>query len=141
MSKSLLYQLFGVGKMPPHIVAELLSEGVLFSEEGVRASLTYKDFRSPGRISNWRREWFPGSLALSRARLVAYRGKHPQIDIPLKEPRILKIEFSLEEPETFVAAFDAGLFKPDWSGRLEYRFKSPIAKPLLEALRTSINEE
>ena len=127
--------------MPEQAAAELRAEGLMFFDEGIRASLIYKNFRSPQRYSNWRRQGFPGSLALSRARLVGFGGTQPLIDVPLKDPRILEIEFSVEEPETFVAAFDAGLFEPDWSGRLEHRFKSPIAKPMLEALRTFIGKD
>ena len=127
--------------MPPDVVRALRSEGMLFSDDGVRASTTYKNFRSPGRISNWRREWFPGSLALSRTRLVGYRGQHPLIDISLEDERILKIDFTLEEPETFVVAFDAGLFQSNWSGSLEYRFKTPTAKPIFETLRNPLKTE
>lgn len=135
MSKSILYHLFGLGKRPPNLVAELRAEGTLFSDEGVRGSVTYKNFRSPERYSSWRRQGFVGSLALSKARLVGCRGKHPIIDIPLDDRRLASVDLSLEGEETFTAAFDAGLFQPDWSGRLEYRFKTPTAKPILEALR------
>jgi hypothetical protein len=135
MSKTLVYRLFGIGKLPADLVAEFQSEGIIFSDEGIRGTVTYKNFRGGGRYANWKRQWYSSSIVLTNKRLIAFRLRRRIIDISLDDPRLDQMEFSVEEPETFVAAFDAGLFQKDWSGRIEYRFRSPISKPLLERLR------
>ncbi|HWP52930.1 MAG TPA: hypothetical protein VN476_02295 [Pyrinomonadaceae bacterium] len=49
MAKTILYRLFGVGKMPAQWRATIDSEGVVLFDEGIRSTVTYRDFRSPGR--------------------------------------------------------------------------------------------
>jgi len=138
MAKTLLYRLFGIGKLPEQLIAEFRDEGVLFSDEGIRGTVTYRNFRGGGRISNWKRQWFGAAIVLTRKRLVAYRLRHPIIDVSLDDPRLKKMEFSIEEPETLAVCFDANLFQPDWKGRIEYRFATPVSKPLLTELQNSI---
>ena len=137
MAKTLLYRLFGIGKIPPELVTEFEREGLLFSDEGIRGTVTCKDFRGGGRISNWKRQWFGAAIILTRKRLVAYRLRHPIIDVALDDPRLNEIEFSIEEPETLAVCFDASLFQPDWKGRIEYRFKTPVGKAILAEMDRS----
>jgi hypothetical protein len=42
---------------------------------------------------------------------------------------------SLDKPDRLVIAFDASLFHHDWSGELEYRFRTQQAQHLLEAIK------
>ncbi len=134
MAKTLLYSLFGIGKMPADVKAEFEREGVLFSDEGIRGTVTYKNFRGGGRISNWKRQWFAAAIVLTQERLAAYRLRQPIIDVSLDDPRLKEIDLSIEEPETLAVCFDADLFHPDWKGRIEYRFRTPVSKPLLASL-------
>jgi hypothetical protein len=135
MAKTFLYRFFGIGKLPANLVAESQAEGLLLMDEGIRGTVTYINFRGGGRISNWRRQWFGGAIVLTQQRLVAYRIRQRIIDVALDDPRLKQIEFSIEQPETFVAAFDAGLFQPDWKGRIEYRFRTPLSNSILATLR------
>ena len=128
MAKTFLYRFFGLGRVPEQVLAPLRAEGLLHYDEGIRGTVTYKNFRAPGRYSNWKRQWFSSTLALTEKRLWALRLRSKIINVPLDDPRILSMEFTFEEPGTFCVAFDAGLFEPDRSGRIEYRFKTPIAK-------------
>jgi hypothetical protein len=135
MKKSLLYRLFGAGKIPAQYAAALTGEGVVLSDEGLKGTVTYLNFRSPTRYSNWKRQWYPASIALTRARLLAFAYSSPIIDVPLTDARFSQIKFSLEEENTLLAAFDASLFHDDWSGKIEYRFKTPSAQAFLDKLR------
>ena len=129
-----LYRFFGIGKLPRDLLDDFRREGVLFSDEGIRATVTLKNFRGGGRISNWKRQWFGAALVLTQKRLVAYRLRSRVIDVPLDDPRLNEMEYSFEPPETLTVCFDAGLFQPDWKGRIEYRFRSPISKAIFEHL-------
>ena len=107
-------------------------------EEGLRGSATYRNFRAPGRYSNWRRQWYPASLVLTKARLLALSYSKPIIDLPLKEERLRRLRFTREEGDRLCVAFDAALFHKDWSGTIEYRFRTPEAGRFLELLRAAL---
>ncbi|HMF58376.1 MAG TPA: hypothetical protein VK619_18680 [Pyrinomonadaceae bacterium] len=134
MAKSFLYRLFGAGKIPEHLAAQLKGEGILLLDEGVKGSVTYIDFRAPGRYSNWRRQWYTASIALTEVRLMGLRYSQTIIDVPLTDERIRSMQFSLEESDTLLVAFDPALFHKDWSGKIEYRFRTEQAQLFLDKL-------
>lgn len=135
MTKTLLYRLFGVGKIPEYLAAQLSAEGILLLDEGIKGSVTYINFRSPVRYANWKRQWYTASIALTEARLVALRFSQTIINVPLTDERIRSMNFSLEASGTLLAAFDAALFHQDWSGKLEYRFRTEYGQSFLDKLR------
>ena len=139
MATTLLYRLFGIGKIPEPLKLELQREGVLLLEEGIGGSATYRDFRAPGRYSKWRRQWFSGSLALTEARLVALQYSQMIVNIPLTDERIRRLDVSVERNDTLVIAFDAALFQSHWSGKIEYRFHTPQAGRFQDLLARSIS--
>jgi len=135
MTKSLLYRLFGAGKVPAPLMSQLNAEGIVLFDEGVKGSVTYHNFRAPGRRSSWRRQGFAGSIALTKLRLVALAYSNFTINVPLADERIRAMRYSLESNGALCVAFDASLFHADWSGTIEYRFKTPEAQRLLELLQ------
>ncbi|MGB7922588.1 MAG: hypothetical protein WCF57_05030 [Pyrinomonadaceae bacterium] len=135
MAKSLLYRLFGVGKIPEYLAAQLRGEGILLLDEGIKGSVTYIDFRSPVRYANWKRQWYTASIVLTELRLVALRFSQTIINVPLADERIRRMNFSLEASGALLAAFDAALFHQDWSGKIEYRFRTEYGPIFLDKLR------
>ncbi len=135
MSKSLMYRLFGVGKIPESLAAQLRGEGVLLLDEGIKGSVTYIDFRSPVRYANWKRQWYTASIVLTEVRLVGLRFSQTIINVPLADERIRSMKFSLEPGGALLAAFDASLFHQDWSGKIEYRFRTVYGQDFLDKLR------
>jgi hypothetical protein len=77
MTKSLLYRLFGIGKIPDALRIQPQSEGMVLLDEGVKGSVTYRNFHAPGRRDAWRRQWYTGSIALTKMRLVALWYNNP----------------------------------------------------------------
>ncbi len=134
MAKTLLYRLFGVGKIPAQVRATIESEGVVLIEEGIRGTVTYRDFRSPGRIASWKKSAFSGAIALTRTRLLAMQFSNPVINVPLDDDRLQQVQFSIEGEDRLLIAFNANLFHNDWSGTLEYRFRTPQAPAFLKRL-------
>ena len=135
MAKSLLYRLFGAGKIPAPLMSELTSEGIVLFDEGVKGSVTYRNFRAPGRASSWRRQLFAGSIALTKLRLVAVAYSKFLINVPLTDKRIHAMHYAVESSGAFCVTFDATLFHADWSGTIEYRFKTPEGQRLVELLQ------
>lgn len=135
MAKTFLYRLFGAGKVPAPLTAELKREGILLLDEGIRGSVTYLNFRSPGRYANWKRQWYTSAIVLTEIRLLALRHSNPIINVPLADERFHHMRFSLEAGDTLLVVFDAALFHSDWSGTIEYRFRTPQAQQFLNRLR------
>ena len=48
--KTILYKLFGVGKVREPLLSELKNEDVLSWDEGIKSLITYKNFRSKPKI-------------------------------------------------------------------------------------------
>lgn len=125
--KSIFYRLFGVGKIREPLLSELKSEGIIASDEGIRTTLTYKNFRAPGRYSNWKRRWMVGAVALTKKRLVLQQYSQPVINILLTDERFQKIKVSLETEDTLLFEFEPNLFLENSSGQIEWRFRTQTA--------------
>jgi hypothetical protein len=134
MPKTLLYRLFGVGRMPQQWRSMIESEGVVLFDEGIGGSITYRDFSAPGRRSSWRKVAFSGSIALTKTRLLALQYANPTINVPLDDPRLQQMQFSVEAEDKLLVAFNANLFHNDWSGTIEYRFRTEQAPAFLKSL-------
>jgi hypothetical protein len=134
MKKTLLYRLFGIGKIPAAHASAIRNEGVILADEGIKGTVTYINFRAPGRYSNWKRQWGTAAIALTKSRLLAFRYAGPVIDVPLTDERFRQLKFSVEDNGALLVAFDASLFHDNWSGTLEYRFKSALAQEFLGKL-------
>jgi len=134
MKKTLLYRLFGIGKLPAQYGAAISAEGVLLADEGIKGSVTYLNFRSPQRSANWKRQWYTASIALTNTRLLGFQYSSPIIDVPLTDARFRQLNFSVENGDTLLVAFDASLFHNDWSGNIEYRFQTQFAAAFLDKL-------
>jgi hypothetical protein len=137
MPKTLLYRLFGAGRMPQQWRSTIESEGVVLFDEGIGGSITYRDFSAPGRRSSWRKVAFSGSIALTKTRLLALQYANPAINVPLDDPRLKQMQFSVEGEDKLLVAFNANLFHNDWSGTIEYRFRTEQAPAFLKGLRRS----
>jgi len=128
MSKTWAYKLFRVGRIPGQLKAQLEREGVLLQEEGISGSTTYLNFHRPGAYSSWRREWYSASLTITQTRVVGLAASHPIINVPFTDTRLQRLHIAVDNGEVLLIAFDAGLFHTDWSGTIEYRFRTPQAQ-------------
>jgi hypothetical protein len=128
MAKSLLYRLFGVGRIPKLIGDRLRMEGVVVADEGIAGSVTYRDFRAPGRYSSYRIQAFIGSIVITNVRLVGLMGSRFAVNVPFTDERIRQLQLS-KDRDRLVIAFDASLFHADWS---EYRYHTSQAADIIK---------
>ncbi len=133
--KTILYKLFGIGKIREPFLSELKSEEIIASDEGIKSTLTYKNFRAPGRYSNWKRRWFSGAIALTKKRLVLQQYSQPVINLELTDERFQKIKVSLETADTLLFEFEPHLFLADSSGQIEWRCRTPHAKIIADRIK------
>ena len=132
MKKALFYRLFGVGKLPANAVTALDGEGILLSDEGLKGSVTYRNFHRPGKYAGFQRVGLVASIAITNKRMAAYTGNAAVIDVELSDPRIKQIVLSVEPNGALLIAFDASLFHGDWSGTIEYRINTMLARRITD---------
>jgi hypothetical protein len=114
--------------------SQLQPEGIVLFEEDVKGSMTFRNFRSPGRYYSWRKVLITSLVALTKTRLLALKGSSQIINVPFTDERVRRMKFLLEGEKTFLVAFDANLFQPEWSGEIEYRFKTTQVRKFLQGL-------
>jgi len=135
MKKALLYRLFGFGKISKKLMGRLENEGIVLVDEGLKGSVTFKDFRAPGKYRSWKRYWHTCIISLTSKNLIGASMSGYCFDVSLTDKRIKEMNFETDKDGTLVVAFDAGLFRNDWSGKLEYRFKTDQAVDFIENLK------
>jgi len=136
MSKTLLHWLFGFGGVPKAMKPILEQEGIVLLDEGIGGSITFRNFRAPGKRYSYRQNWFTGSLVVTELRFAGFAFGRPVINVPLEGPHLKKLECSLEKEHTILrVAFDSSDFHEDWSGEIVCRFRTPKARQFLERLR------
>jgi hypothetical protein len=134
--KTILYKLFGIGKIHEPVLSKLKSEEIIASDEGIKSTITYKNFRAPGRYSNWKRRWMTGAIALTKKRLILQQYSQPVINIELTDARFKQIKVSLETEDTLLFEFSPDLFLEYSSGEIEWRCRTPHAKLINDWLKT-----
>ena len=136
MAKSFLYRLFGIGKVPGKYREIIESEGVVLSEEGLSGSVTFRNFRAPGKRYSWRRNWVVGSLVLTKQHLLAFSFFNQMIGVPLKDKHLKELTCTLLKPGVLSISYDASAFHEGWSGSVECRFGTEKASQFLEKLQS-----
>ena len=131
MPKSLLYRLFGVGRIPKLLNDTLRIEGIVVSDEGVPGSVTYCDFRAPGKYFSWKKQAFVGSVIVTNVPLVALMYSNFAVNVPFTNERIRQLQISVEGNRLLIA-FDPKLFHDNWSGMIEYRFRTSQAADMIK---------
>jgi len=137
MSKTLLYRLFRIGRIPPKTLATLKAEGLVIWDEGLPGRAYMRVLRAPGKRFKYRVVWFSGSLALTQKRLMAHAFNKRVIHIPLDDARLVNVDVRLVDERRMEFAFDPGLFHPDWSGDLTLRFTTPKAREFFTAIEVA----
>ena len=126
--------LLGRGTLPDDLRAQLTAEGLDQEEEGIRGTVTYRDYRAPRRRSSWRRQWIRAALAISDRRLLVAVHGRPFVDVPWDDPRLGRMEVAVEGDRLLIA-FDPGLFDERTSGRVELRLRTAHPNLALEQIR------
>ena len=127
MGKSILYRLFGLGKLPRDVKSGLENEEIEFLDEGIRSSVTFKKFKAPGKRFYWRRNWFPGSFVVTNKRVAGFAYSKSLIDVTFGSPLFEKLHIEATNPRCIFVRFEASDFHADRRGTIECRFKTEKA--------------
>lgn len=128
MSASLLYRWFGVGRIPRPMRPVLDGEGVVLEDEGVSGTVTFRNFRAPGRRYSSRKSWFLGSLVITEIRFAGFAFRRPVVNVPIEGAHVEKLDVTLEKDGAVLCVgFEYADFNDDGSGRIEVRFRTDKA--------------
>ena len=132
MPKPLLYRLFKIGRVPKQAADRIAQEGLVFQQEGIAGSITFRNFRAPGKYFSWRRKWFLGSVVLTREGFRVFWFSNRIISVPWDSDRLSELRCRREGEDTVIVGFDASTCNQDWSGEIEVRLSTSSAVELLE---------
>ena len=138
MSKTILYRIFQLGKFPKNARDQIQQEGILLQDEGIGGSVTFFKFRAPGKSYGWKRSWFSGSIVLTQEHFLAFQYSKPIIGVSWDNDKIKKLNCYLENENTLGIEFEASTFNDNWSGNIEVRFSTPLARSFLEIIQQNI---
>ncbi len=93
-------------------MAELQSEGIVLINEKLRGTITYRDFHAPGKRFLYNKSAFTSTVVVTKMRLSATSYTNTAINVPFTDERIRKMQFSVEDGQKLLVAFDASLFHP-----------------------------
>jgi len=136
MRKSLFFTLFRLGRVPKQVLPVLESEGIVLRDEGLRGSVTLRNFRAPGRIHNYKNTIFAGSLVVTEQRFAGFAFSKPLINVPLHDDRLRALELSVPRDGLLCISFDPSVFDIERSGSVECRFRTENAMTFLERIGT-----
>ena len=139
MAKTLMYRLFGSGKIPKQAMSILETEGIVYQEEGMPASIGFRNFRAPGRRSGYRRNWFSGSIVLTKLHFLAFCGTKTMIGISWDDEKLGALSCSVDERSRLRIDYDASTFNDDWSGDIELFYGSDDTDTILGIIRNKQN--
>jgi hypothetical protein len=125
--KPLRRALLGSGRLSDQFRDALSAEGMLLLEEELPGSITYRNYRAPGRYSSWKKEPTSGAIAITASRLVVWTGKSKHIDLPRSGPLRTAVEVTLDGADHVRFGYDAGRFSAERSGQVEVRLRTSQA--------------
>ena len=123
-----------MGKVPPEAVPQIQKEGIIVQDEGLRGSVTFRNFRAPGKRYSWRRNGFSGSIVLTHDHFLAFQFSKPIIGVAWHDDKVKALQCTLKNENTLCVGFDAAVFHDSWSGDIEVRFSTPLARTFLETI-------
>lgn len=127
--------LFGSGRLPRMVRDQIAGEDVLLLSEGLTGTLTFRNYKAPGRRSKLRKVGIAGAVCVSAGRLLVWGARGKLVDVPRDDKRFGQIEVAAEEPEKVLFAWEAGLFHDNRSGRVEVRLHPVEAERVVELVR------
>ena len=135
MAKTLLYRLFKSGRVPTDSMEQIQAEGVVLMEEGIGGSITFRNFRAPGRRHGFKKSWFSGSIVLTHQHLLAFAFSRPVIGVAWNYRKISRLKCVARDRKTLSISYDASVFNDDWSGDVEVRYSTPTAQIIARNIR------
>jgi hypothetical protein len=131
-------RLFGSGRLPEDGQRFAAEERCLLLSEAIVGSMTFRNYRAPGKRAAWKRRWFLGSILVTERRVAAYWHQSRIVNIPFSDNRISAVQCIAEQSDVIAMKFDASLFRASTSGEIEIRFHTPEAQALCSLIASRV---
>jgi len=141
--QTLGHRLFRWGSLPAGVANRMRGEGLSFAQEGIPATLTLRGYRAPGRAIGWKRQLGSAAVAVSRERIVVSIYRRPIVELPLDDPRLLKISWRSTHRGLEIA-FRAQDLDPERAGRVNLLLRTERSQEVLDwlaALRVPLSKQ
>jgi hypothetical protein len=133
--KSLLFRLFGLGKIPKSQRSRLENEGIVLVDEGVPASIKYRNYRAPGKYFKYKTSWFSAAVVWTRESFTVIALGKTVLHVPIKDKRLGQLELWVKQEHLLKIKVDVSHFSETSSGTIECTLKTGIAGEMLTAFR------
>lgn len=144
MAKSLLFTLFGLGRIPAALREEADRQGIILIDEGVRSTVTFHNYRSPVRYSGLRIQPFIGTVILTKSCLWCLNEKLIRVRVPFGRKEILsRTQLFVTDKNKLSVKTDASNYNPAATGEIRLVFSTDLAGAFVErfnALKNSSAE-
>lgn len=139
MAKSILYHLFGFGKIPRRYRSDIEKEGVIFQDEGLPIVVRYRDFRAPNAYYGRKVSLVVGSVVLTQHCFACFRGNiiPPVFHVAVAHESFEAFHFSLDEKTRLRVLIDAPAFQKGWKGTIDCCIPCENAEDFLRALTSA----
>jgi hypothetical protein len=133
MSKTLLYRLFRIGRLPRDERRRLESEGLRLIDEGIPITVSWRRYREPGTYIARRHQSTSGAVVLTERRLALYICRRPVLDVALDAPHAGRLALTRPVENTLSIRIEAEDFKPGCTGTVSYLLLTAGAEALARA--------
>jgi len=134
VKKTLTYRWFRLGAIPKAVRPVIESEGIVVADEGMPGWFIARKVKGPRRRFWHRRAGFSGSLVVTSKRILGFAYAKPQINVAVNDPKTAGMFAQVHEPDSLSLSFESSLFNDQWSGVIEFRFRTEKARQFHEAL-------
>lgn len=126
------------GRLPPQVRVEPAAQDVLILEEGLKGSITYRNYRAPGRYAALDKSAIRAALAITADRVViALSPTYKELDVPRSGPWTRVVAVRAERSDLVCFSWRVEAFHRDRSGTEEVRLRTPRAPRIAEILASS----
>ncbi len=122
-SKTIGYRLFRWGRVPVCRREAYASEGLCVYDEGVPITVTYRNYRAPGKRFGYRRSSGSGAVVVTSVRLVVFYYRWPVLDVPRTDTSSM-LHVAASESGVLTIGFEAGALDPKRSGSVCVRLRT-----------------
>lgn len=120
MAKSIFYKFLGFGRMPDHYRGELTNDNLQIVEDGLKITVTFRNYRAPGKYFKLKKYWGPGALGISKNLIIITYYNSKMLHVRLDDKRFKNIEKSFDQ-KSLSFKINANDFSRDASGEILIR--------------------
>jgi hypothetical protein len=136
MEHALIYHLFRLGRLPLADKKQLQAEGVQQIVEGIHITVTYRNYKAPGKYFSYKSQMLVGSIALTQQRIIAYAINRKIMNIAYAHKGFAQLSIRTETDYKLLIGVDASIMNSKSSGSIEFCFHTCKAGQLMEQIKS-----